>query len=211
MLGNNLKMAVRMIKRYKVYSLMNFLGLSIGMTCFILILLYVRYELSYDKYHENADRIYRIAREVTIKDEIYNVATTSSPVAPTLTRECPQIEKAVRILPFRGIVESGNKKFQEERFYFGDSTFFEVFTFPLILGHPREALKFPNSVVLTKEAANKYFGNENPMGKIMTFENKYDFVVTGVFRDIAHASHFHFEFVASMSRNAAGATGTAEF
>ncbi len=197
---NYFKMAYRSFNRQKGYSFLNVLGLAIGMACCILIFLYVQDELSYDRYHQNAGQIYRVIGEEINEGQSRQMASTYNPMAPALENDFPEIIHTVRFFPFKPAVQFGSdKKFQEDAFFFADSTVFSMFDFPFLRGNPNTALDEPYSIVVTASAARKYFGNENPIGKILTLENNYDFKVTAVLADVPGNSHFTFDFLASMS------------
>jgi putative ABC transport system permease protein len=203
MFKNYLKIALRNLHRFRTYSLINITGLIIGMACFILVFLYVQDELSYDRYHENSRQIYRITAEANITGQNMQTATTPAPLAPTLTDEFPEVLGAVRFLCSHSgrdsLIAYGEKKFYESRFLYADQNVFDIFSFKLIKGDPETALKNPHSIILTEEMAKKYFGNEDPLGKVMTVNNRSDFQITGVLRRIPHNSHFRFDFLASFA------------
>jgi len=200
MIKNYIKIAFRTFLRHKSFSIINVSGLAVGMTCCVLILQFVRHELSYDQYHENMNRIYRITSHEIHEGNTRHLANTYSPLAPLLITDFPDIEYAVRFYPFSVAMEYDKEKcFQEERFFFTDSTVFDVFSFAFIRGNPKRALTEPNTVVLTEAMARKYFGDEDPLGKTLTVENKHDFKVTGVVQDTPPNSHFTFDFLASMT------------
>ena len=197
MFRNYLTVAVRNLVRHKIYSFINIFGLAIGMACFFLIFSFVRFELSYDRYHEHTDRIYRVLRQCRYEpgDPVRNRANTGAPMAPLLRSEFPGIEHAIRFGRFGGVVRWGERRFVESRFFFADKGVFEVFAFPFLQGNPETALKEPFSVVLTEETANKYFGDEDPLGQMLTYK-KHDFKITGIVK-IPPNSHFHFDFLTS--------------
>ncbi len=201
MFENYLKVAVRNLLRYKAYSFINISGLALGITCCLLILLYVQDELSYDRYHENADRIYRVISESSHKGRTSRQFATPSIVGPILKREFPEVEQTVRLYPaWRPVIMGhSDRLFQEKRFYYADPTIFDVFSFQFILGEVKTALVRPNTIVLTKSTSQKYFGDDNPLGKTLTRDNAQDFEVTGVIEDIPENSHFHIDFLASYS------------
>jgi putative ABC transport system permease protein len=190
MLANYLKIAIRNILRHKVYSLINIAGLSVGMACTILILLWVQYELSFDRFHENADRIYRLATNFDVGSLQGKWALSNFPAGPTLQKDYPEVTKTVRLRDARDqvSVEYQQKKFFE-KFLFADNTIFDVFTFPLIRGNPKSALASPDAVVISENLAKKYFGQGNPIGKILRLENKYVAKVTGVMKNLPSNSH----------------------
>lgn len=200
MLKNYLKCAFRNIKRYKLYSFINIAGLAVGMLICILITLFVKDELSYDRYHENAGRIYRVIADYNISKGFSKSAITSAILAPALIENFPEIAHAVRFYhENRAVIQFNDKLFSEERFFFSDAAVFNVFTFPFIKGDLRTALQEPYSVVLTVETAQKYFGNDFPIGKTITLQNRGDFKVTGILHNIPHNSHFTFDFLASFA------------
>ncbi len=202
MLKNYLKIALRNISKYKAFSFINLLGLAIGMACCILILLYVQDELSYDRFHENADRIYRVSREWFNEDSTssLHLGHVAPPIAPLLLNDFPDIVEAVRIsTPGRMLVSHEDKHFLEENVLFAEASFFKVFTFPLVEGDPDTALQDPFKVVITEEMAVKYFGNDEPIGKTLKFENQIDAMVTGVVKKAPTNSHFHFDVIGSFA------------
>ena len=194
MLANYFKIAVRNLARSKAFSLINVIGLTVGMTCWILILLYVLHESNFDAYHPEAGRIYRV--------EVAHWATAPMAIAPYMTQHFPETEKSVRFLRVtRASVGRENEFFSEKKFFFADSTAPAVLSIPFLLGDPSEALAAPNSVVLTRAMAEKYFGSENPVGKTLKVETgrSYLFTVTGVAENVPDQSQFKFDFLASFS------------
>ena len=198
MLKNFIKIAFRNLKKYRTYSFINILGLAVGIGCALLIALHVVDELSYENFHEKADRIYRVVLEEYIG--------SSSPLAPALKRNLPEIEETVLIDNFtrrsKKLFSTSEKRIYEERFILAEPSIFQVFSFSLLRGDPETALNNPNSIVLTETTAKKYFGEDDPMGKIMTLENTWDFIVTGVLEDIPENTHLKFDLMASFSFNA---------
>ncbi len=201
MFKNYFIIAVRNLIRQKGYSLINALGLSLGVTCFILILLFIQDELSHDRYHKKAGRIYRLTEVIAPAEH-----SSSQPfsVAPTLANDYPaMIEHAVRFFNMQAptlTLDNGPElRFNERRFFFVDSTVFEVFTFPFIKGDPKTALHAPYSVVITEAMAKKYFGGVDAMGKTLRFEGQHDLKVTGIIAPVPENSHFKFDFLASFS------------
>ncbi|MEJ2595270.1 MAG: ABC transporter permease [bacterium] len=198
-----LKIAFRNLLKHRLYTLINIAGLAIGIASFILIWLYILDELSYDRYHKHADNIYRLVNIYDFEGVGEESASCPFPVAWTLKNEYPGMIKNVtrvfnRQVP-RTLIRHGDKVFNERRFFFADSTFFEVFDYSFIKGDPATALDEINAVVITESMAAKYFGDENPMGKTIRFENFLDLKVTGVIRDVPHNSHFLFDFMASLT------------
>jgi putative ABC transport system permease protein len=191
-LKNYLKIAFRNLIRHKVYSFINITGLAIGMACSLLIMLYVTDELSYDRFHKNADNIYRV---VTDKDIMQ-----SGLVADVLSEEFPEVEKTTRLYVTKitgrnGLISIGEKSFYTDNLIMADPSFFDVFTYHFIKGDPKKSLDDVKSIVITEEAAQKYFGNDDPMGKILMYENSYEFRVTGILTNPPHNSHLKFDFV----------------
>ncbi|MBN1291072.1 MAG: ABC transporter permease [Candidatus Latescibacteria bacterium] len=197
---NILKLTLRLIQRNKVYSFINITGLSVGMACCILIFLYVQEELSFDRFHDQADFIYRTAIEFFPGDEPVKYAVIPGPVAPALKREFPEIIDSVRFWHENVTIRYDEKSFNEEHFYFSDPSVFGVFTFPLITGNPDTALSMPFQIVITESAALKYFGEIDPIGKTLTvdIDSPYEFIVTGIMKDIPSNSHLKCDFLVSM-------------
>jgi len=192
MFKNYFKITVRNLMRNKLYSFINTFGLAFGMAITILITLYVEHELSFDTYHENADRIYRVAYRNLHQ---HKFAVTHAPLAPALTREFPEIVSAARIMRmFNSTVYYNQKSYIEDNFYCVEPEIFEIFSFKLKKGNPKTALENPYSILISERIAEKYFGNEDPMGKVITLAS--DFVVTGVIENIPENSHFIMDLVA---------------
>ena len=192
MFKNYFKIAFRKIKRQKGYSFINISGLAIGMTCCILILLWVQDELGYDKFHENADYIYRVIK-IWRKGEIAHYATTPAPLAQALKEEFPEISNSARFDPAGQMIVAHDKTtFYENNVAYADPSFFELFTLPFIKGDPRTALSSPSSIVITEDMADKYFGTENAVGKTLRINNQFDFLVTGIIYNIPRQSHMQF-------------------
>src|SRR5690606_38360964 len=153
-------------------SAINIIGLAVGMACCILILLYVFDELSYDRFHEKSDRIYRVVVNGALGDNSFEAAVTAPPMINALLQYYPEVEAATRFNSFGfPVLRYGDKVFSEEKFYWVDSTFFEVFTVEFVKGNPETALNQPETVVLTERMAKKYFGNEDPLGKLLNADN----------------------------------------
>ncbi len=194
MLKNYLKIAFRNIKRHKGYSFINIVGLAVGMACCILILLWVQDELSYDRFHENADDIYRVIQDINFTDHSTTWAITQGPLGPSLKEDYPEIINAVRITG-RGLRLTYNEKSYDEGVGMADGSIFEMFTFPLVKGDAATALSDPLSIVLTEEMASKYFEDEDPIGKTIKADNQWDFQVTGVMKNVPRNSHLQFDFL----------------
>lgn len=198
MLKNYLKIAIRSLFKDKFFSLLNVSGLAIGITCCLLIMTYVNYELSYDKHFDNHENIYRIGIEGRFNGRDFTGVQSPAPAAPTFRDQVPQVEQSLR---FRRsgdwIVKYEDKVFNESRVAYADETFFEVFKLNLIQGNPEEALLRKNQVVISETMAKKYFGDEDPMGKNLKFDNTTDYMVSGVYEDIPSNSHMRFEMLMS--------------
>lgn len=199
MLWSYVKIAIRNVVRQKLYSSINILGLAVGVAACITILLYVQDELSYDRYHKKADRIYRVALSAVIGGNEFNAALSAAPVAATLLEEFPEVEAITRISYIGGypVIRYEDRVYSEELYTAADSTVFDVFDIPFIIGDPKTALTEPNSLVMTESTARRYFGDENPMGKMMTSDKVNERMVTGVIEDFPHNSHFHYDFLLS--------------
>lgn len=201
MLKNYLKITFRNLQKYKGYSAINISGLAIGIACCLLILIYVRHELSYDQFHEHADRIVRV--HMQSQGETYGV--TPSIAAPALSEVAPEIEKWVRLYePTRyspAIITTGQNKFQESSFLYADSSFFDIFSFDFIAGDPATALDAPRSLVLPKKTALKLFGSTNIVGKTINariLSSDIDFTITGVIENVPANSHLKFDYLGSL-------------
>lgn len=200
MFRNYFKTALRNIFRHKGYSVINMTGLAIGLACSLLILIYIQDELSYDAYNEKADRIYRVAGAIMFGGRDFKLATVPAPMAKTLVNDYPEVENAVRFRDAGSrVVSYGENNFKERALIFSDPEFFELFAIPLLAGDPEIALKKPYTIILSKKTAQKYFGQENPVGKVLKLDNEDDYMVTGIFDNIPHNSHFHFDLIASMA------------
>lgn len=209
MLHHFLTIAYRNLLRHKGYTFLNIAGLAVGMACCLLILFYVRHELSYDHYHEKADRIYRVVHAYRSFKQGENLPAPApeqfqvwgnAPVGPALAADFPEVQKIVQFTsPINLLLQKGEKRFQEDNLLFMDSTVFDIFSWKMLAGNPRKALTAPNSIVLTKSMARKYFGDSNPVGQTLQVENKETFMVTGVMEDVPSNSHFSFNGLVSMS------------
>ncbi len=195
-----IKIAFRNLWRYKSFSFINVLGLAIGMASCFLIFLYVRFEFSYDSFHKNADRTYRLVADITNSTGTHPGYQTSAPIARTIQASFPEVQSVTRVIPADVLVVKGNIKFQEENALWADSSFFSIFDFPLKFGDPKTALIEPNSLVFSETAARKYFGNTNPVGQSLLLSGfKLHARVTGVMKDIPENSHIKADMLISMS------------
>ena len=199
MLKNHLKIAFRSLLRDKFFSFLNITGLAIGISCVLLIMTYVNYELSFDKHFENQDQIYRVIIDGRFNGREFTGSQNPAPAGPTFKEQIPEVEERLR---FRNtgdwVVQYGDKVFNEEDLVFADETFFKVFSVNLILGNPEEALSRPRHLVINQTQAKKYFGDDDPMGKVLKLDNDDDWIVSGVYEDIPDNSHFHFDFILSL-------------
>ncbi len=197
MFKNYLKITIRNIKKHKGYSFINISGLAVGMACCILIFLWVKDELSFDRFHENADSIYRVTEhQYNSSGDYFPVAVTPWPLAEALKNDYPEIIESARLRILSGpLISYKDKKIYERDFVAADPSFLEIFSFLLKKGDLSTALTEPNTILITEKAAARYFGKEDPIGKILTFHNTYDFKVTGVLEDVPHNSHIQFDFL----------------
>ncbi|MGF6849273.1 putative ABC transport system permease protein [Chitinophaga sp. W3I9] len=208
MISNYFKIAWRSLSRSKMYSLINIIGLTVGIACCILIVLYVKDELSYDRYHKNYHQIYRVLHAYREKSAQklpppvpgeYQV-WGNAPVAPALQADFPEIKMTARFTsPITLLLQHGDKRFQESNLTFADSTMFDIFSWKLIYGNRETVLKAPNSIVLTESTAKKYFGDRNPVGQVFKTDQDNPLTVTGVMEDVPSNSHFTFSGLLSMS------------
>lgn len=200
MIKNYFKIALRNLWRHRGFSFINVAGLSIGITAGFFIFMYVAFELSYDKFHSKADRIYRLVTDIKTPSETINAGITSWAFAPNIKADLPEVESFVRTSGGSFLVRRGNIKFQEERSMFADSAFFKVFDFKLLQGDPKTALKIPASIVFTESTAKKYFGNANPMGQtVLVTGDAVPAIVTGVMKDFPENSQIKADMVISMT------------
>jgi putative ABC transport system permease protein len=200
MLRNYLKVALRNLFKHKAYSFLNIFGLALGMASAILILLFVRYERSYDRFNENAGRIQRVAVRALIGNTAIRQTNTPAILTPTLLEHYPEVERSVRFQDsFEGVtVKYGDLVFNEYRVCSTDADFFKVFTFPLTAGEPETALEEPNTVVISETMAQKYFKGEEALNRTLNIDGR-DFRVSAVMADFPKNSHFHFDMLRSLN------------
>jgi len=200
MFRNYLQIALRSLQKQPGYAFINVFGLAVGMAAFFMISLFLSKELSYDRHFDRSEDLYRWAIEGSFRTGPVNTAMSSSGWGPGLMESVPEIESVTRLKPPQQmwLVARDDLKFLEKGFVFIDSTAFDVFGFDLVTGS-KDALRAPYSVVLTESMADKYFGNQDPMGRVLRLDNQYDFTVTGVIRDPAGPSHFKADFLASFT------------
>jgi predicted permease len=194
MFRNYFKIALRNFKRHKGYSFLNVAGLAVGLACSILILLWVRDEMSYDRFHANAGDIYRVLQEVKFSDHETTWAITQGPLGPGLEKDIPEIARAVRFISGRFQLRLGDA-WVSETVMLADPSIFEVFTFPLAAGDPATALSDPRSIILSEKSAAKYFPDGNVLGQTLRLNDQYDFRVTGVLKTIPRNSHLQFDLL----------------
>src|ERR1700759_4249192 len=199
MFKRNIITAVRSLRKDLPYTIANLVGLTIGITCCLLILSFVKYELSFDQFHTKKDRLYRVNYDVLMGGN-----QTVSPSVPVfvgleLKKRFPEIEDVTRFTPewVARTIRHGNILFDESNFYYADSNFFKTFDFKSAIGNLQTALDKPNTIVITKSIAKKYFGNTNPIGEVLLFNNKKTYTVSAVAEDVPANSHFSFDFVTS--------------
>jgi putative ABC transport system permease protein len=201
MIKNYLKIAWRSLWKNKTSSLINITGLTTGLTCCLLMVLYMQHELKYDKFQQKGDRIVRVIMEYSFNGSPLTKGNfTSTKVFPSFKKNFPEVEDGVRMSDPDRLVKYDDKIFMEKKFLYADSTFFQVFSFPLLKGDPAQVLKSSNMVVLSQSAAKKYFGNDNPIGKLLQVGSNQDiYTVTGVAEDSPSESQIKFDFIASFS------------
>ncbi len=201
MLKNYLVVAVRNLLKHKAYSFINITGLAFGLACFILILLFVRDERSFDFHHERHENIYRVVIDVRTSNGFQTTAQSPPAWGPDLQKDYPEVASFVRMKPpnQKWMVGLPGLQFYEKGVAFVDSTVFDVFTIPMVRGNPDIALNAPYKMVISESMAAKYFGNEDPMGKMLSFDSQYQFEITGIMEDMPRNGHFQFGFLPSIS------------
>ncbi len=201
MFRNYFVIALRNLRRHKAFSAINILGLALGMATCLLIVLFVQHEYSYDRFNTKADRLVRVIFRGSIQNENMEEAHVMPPVAQTLLADYPEVQEATRLRHYGSPrIVYGNKSFRENAFAFVDANFFQVFTLPLVQGDSRTALTQPNSIVISRKVAQKFFGKVDPMGKVLYFKDfNASFKITGVIEEVPANAHFHFDVFASMA------------
>src|SRR5690606_37084799 len=198
MLKNYLIIAVRNLRKHSGFSAINILGLGLGIGTCLLIVTWVIDELSFDRFHQNEDRLYRSSLEYSFGGQVARTSVSPTALLPAMLT-LPEVQTGARFFnqsawkPF--IVRASDKVFTESKFCFADSTFFDVFSFSLLKGNPQKALSQPYQVLLTESTARKYFGDANPVGQTLQINNERDYVVTGVLKDVPGNSFLQFDFV----------------
>ncbi|MDH3988452.1 MAG: ABC transporter permease, partial [Gammaproteobacteria bacterium] len=197
MLRNYLKIAWRNIVGNPLFSAINIIGLAIGLACCIIITLFVRYEMSYDKHWDNADRIYRVTRDFFGND--LKLAAVAPPIAPLMKQDFAEVEDITRILATGGIALSrGDTKIREENMVIADPNVFEFFNLEFVSGDPETALARPTDIVMSERAVARYFGDEDPIGQTLNLMDQADVTVTAIIKDLPDNTHMAFELVGSM-------------
>lgn len=203
LLLNYLKSSLRNLVRLRIHSLINITGLAIGLSCFILIMLYVNDEINFDRHHSKADRIFRMVSTSDFEGVAERSSSCPAPLGPTIAQEYPEvIEKMTRIFndwSSEFYIEYNEKGYREKKFFFVDSTFTDVFDVDIIRGNSKDALSVPYTALITESTAKRYFGKGDPIGKIIKLEGKTNITITGVIRDTPPQSHFSYDFLVSMS------------
>lgn len=198
MIKNYLKIALRNFQRHKGYSFINIAGFAIGMACCLIILIYVRHDLSYDRYHKDNERIYRIAIEFREQTANSVFALISPTVAPAIKADYPQVEYAARAMPTSSrLVKKEERLYYEDRFMYADQELFDIFTIPFIQGNPQEALTRPQTLVISERMAQKYFGNSYPIGGTLDI-NQRVYEITGVVANSPENTHLKYDLIASL-------------
>ncbi|MEP6728730.1 MAG: ABC transporter permease [Bacteroidota bacterium] len=204
MLKNYLLLAFNNFRKQKMFSLINILGLTMGITCCLMIFLFILNELSYDNFHKNGKDIYRVMRVGNVNGAKREIPYLSPPYGPALKNDFPDaVLNQVRVMPDNDLIKYNEISFNEKNIYLADSNFFSFFSFPLIKGNAATVLKDPLSIVLTETAAKKYFGNKNPIGKIVSVNQKRQLKVSGIAKDPPANSHLYFDMVIPISNWAA--------
>ncbi|MGA0559807.1 ABC transporter permease [Larkinella sp. VNQ87] len=202
MLRNYLKIAFRNLLKHKTFGFINIVGVAIGLACFLLIALYVRDELSFDRFHTKADRTYRVLRTFMNSNDgtvELKLGTVAPPFGPLIKQDFPEAEQVVRVLHSSGLLRYGEHAYDERKLFFAEGNLFKVLDFKVINGNPEQALANPFSIMLSQPMAEKYFGKEMPMGKSIRLDNQIDFMVTGVFEPLPAQSHIHPDFLVSFT------------
>ena len=200
MLKNYLLLAVKNLRKQKLFSLINILGLTVGITCCLMIFLFILNEFSYDSFHKNGKYIYRVMRVGNVNGEKRDIPYLSPPYATALLNDYPDaIKKAVRVDVDNDLISYNNIAFNEKKILLTDSNFFTFFNFHLLKGNPATVLNDPLSIVMTASAAKKYFGNKDPIGKVVDFNKKMRLKVTGIAEDVPVNSHLDFDMVVPIS------------
>ncbi|WP_426588467.1 ABC transporter permease [Mucilaginibacter sp. R-33] len=198
MIRNYIKIACRSLWRNKVFSIINIIGLSIGLTACFLIYINIKFELSYDTFNKKFDQIYRVAVDVRHPNAPVIITPAAfEQIGPSLQQDYSQVKENTRIAGARFLVQYGAVKYQEDNVIFADPSLFSVFTLPVIKGDVKKGFEAPFTVVITQAMAKKYFGNVDPVGKTLTLDSKHPAIVTAVIKDVPANSHFKFDMAVS--------------
>ncbi len=192
---NYLKTSLRFIRRSPVFAVINVLGLAVGISCSLLILLYVNRELSFDRFHKHINDLYRLQMDVSHQGNTIKSAVTGLAMAPDLAETFPEIRSYARLIDQEGMLEHDEQAFREVKGFFADSNFFRVFTFPLLEGNPDEVISRPNAAVITRSLAQKVFGDLDPVGQVFTWNHQIECTVTGVAEDPPEEGHLDFDLI----------------
>lgn len=196
MISNFFKVALRNMNKFKGYSFINIIGLAIGLACVFLIYLFVQDELSYDQFYPQSEHIYRVANRVKMGERKMDGNTICAPFAPTALTDFPEIKQAVRVHLWNNVLFSyEDRQFVEDKLLRTDSTFFKIFSRPFLFGNPEKALSQSHNIVLTESTSKRYFGEDNPIGKVLRLGEKKLYTVSGVVKDVPENSHFHYDLV----------------
>ncbi len=202
MVKNYFKIALRNLVKHKFYSTINIMGLSVGVACSLIIFLFISHELSFDRFHDSSDRIYRVVRHGMFSGNEFHIPVAPAPFANAIAQEIPEVETAVR---FRGqgnfLVKTPEavESYKETDLIFTDSTFFELFSFEVLEGDGEKALNAPNTIAISKSAADKYFPNGSALNKTLILDGNQNYTVTAVFADMPKNSHLQFDFLMSLA------------
>jgi putative ABC transport system permease protein len=197
MMKNYATITWRNTRRHKTYSFINIAGLAVGLACCLLITLWILDEQSYDRFHENRDRLYRVVVNMPSSGGMRKVVATPPPLGQALKNDIPEIEETARLSYWGSVpIRSEDKSFNETNMIVVDPSFFDLFTFPFIKGEGAASLNAPDSALISERRAESFFGNEDPIGKVIHVDNRFDYIIRGVFRDIPYNTHIgQFDFV----------------
>jgi putative ABC transport system permease protein len=203
MLKNFIRIAFRGLLKNKAFTIINILGLALGLATCLLIVFYVFDELSYDRFNSNANRIYRVNMDMKYGGNVASYAITPPPLASTLKNNYPEVERSARLIHDQGVrVKKESEYIQEDKVVYADSELFGVFTLPLTEGDPKTALTEPNTVVITESTAQRYFKDTHVLGRVINLSDNTNYKITGVMKDIPAQSHFNFDFFFSIAQRA---------
>ncbi|PKP38986.1 MAG: hypothetical protein CVT98_03845, partial [Bacteroidetes bacterium HGW-Bacteroidetes-15] len=202
MIRNNLRLAIRVLKKNSLFSIINILGLAIGLAASIIIYLWVYDELSYDKFHENSERIFRVERHMVLDGQLMEVPITSPPLAPQMQNDYPAVEMFTRFSREDVMIEDESKSLIKEQMFYADSSFFKVFSIKLISGNAEDCLKNPFTVAISESFAKKYFGNNVELGSLLNVNYSGQvktYTVSAIFKDFPHNMHIKADIIGSFS------------